>query len=99
MITALLLAALAQAPRDMPRPKDPLWDLMDYGPFLTTAMTMPWPNGAVTPKAVVVKVGSGTICFDTDLVRYAAAWDGGKVSRMLICATSSGTARSPAASS
>src|SRR5581483_7865913 len=77
MMTALVLLALTQAPKDMPMPKDPLWELMDYGPFLTTAVTMPWPQGAVTPKAVVVKVGAGTICFDTDLVRYAAAWDGG----------------------
>ena len=77
MGTALLLLALTQAPKDMPMPKDPLWDLMDYGPFLTTAVTMPRPQGAITPKAVAIKVGSGTICFDTDLVRYAAAWDGG----------------------
>ena len=75
MLTAVLLLALTQAPKDMPMPKDPLWDLMDYGPFLTTAMTM--PNGTVTPKGIVVKLGSGAACFDTDLLRYAAAWDGG----------------------
>jgi hypothetical protein len=79
MLAAVFLLAVAQEPGDMPRPKEPLWDQMDYGPFLTTALTMPWPQGAVTPKGIVVKLGKGAICFDTDLLRYAAAWEGGWV--------------------
>ena len=28
-------------------------------------------------EGVKMKLGTGAICFDTDLLRYAAAWDGG----------------------
>lgn len=73
----LIWLALFQAPATPAQAPDPLWDRMDYGPFLTTALNVPWPAGAVTPKGIVIKVGSGAICFDSDLVRYAAAWDGG----------------------
>ena len=75
MLTALLLVALCQ---ESPAPAatiDPKWERMDYGPFLTTALSMPWPKGAVTPKGIVVKLGTGAACFDTDLLRYAAAWN------------------------
>lgn len=75
MLAALLLAALAQDSPAPAAPTNPNWNRMDYGPFLTTAMTL--PNGTVTPKGVVVKLGGGAACFDTDLLRYAAAWDGG----------------------
>jgi len=74
MIALLVAAALAQQPAP---PAEKKWDQMDYGPFLTTAVTMPWPKGAVTAKGVVVRIGTGAVCFDTDLLRYAAAWEGG----------------------
>src|SRR6187455_2856400 len=70
-----LLAAVQEKPEAPPTHR--LWEKMDYGPFLTTAVSMPWPQGAVTPKGIVVKVGSGAVCFDTDLVRYAGAWTDG----------------------
>jgi hypothetical protein len=82
----LLLAVLALAqdpPRVDPktlkeeRPTHRLWEKQDYGPFLTAAITMPWPAGAVTPKGIVVKVGKGSVCFDTDLLRYAGGWSDG----------------------
>src|SRR5687767_9439150 len=59
------------------RPTHRLWEKMDYGPFLTTAVTLPWPQGAVTPKGIVLRVGKGSVCFDTDLVRYAGGWTDG----------------------
>src|SRR6185503_7730074 len=61
---------------DGPSP-DQRWAKMDYGPFLTAAVTMPWPQNAVTPKGIVLKVGTGAVCFDTDLLRYAGGWTGG----------------------
>src|SRR4029078_3416787 len=59
------------------KPTHRLWERMDYGPFLTTAVTMPWPAGAVTQKGIVLKVGKSSVCFDTDLLRYAAGWSDG----------------------
>jgi hypothetical protein len=73
---SLLLAILLQAPEGAP-PAERRWEQMDYGPFLSNAISMPWPKGAVTPKGIVVKVGSGAICFDTDLLRYAGGWTDG----------------------
>jgi glucose/arabinose dehydrogenase len=59
------------------RPTHRLWEKMDYGPFLTAAVSMPWPAGAVTQKGIVLKVGKGSVCFDTDLLRYAGGWSDG----------------------
>ncbi|HLY75659.1 MAG TPA: hypothetical protein VKU80_16170 [Planctomycetota bacterium] len=77
LVAGLLVAALAQESQELPRAREPRWDQMEYGPFLTTALTMPWPRRAVTPEGIVAKLGTGATCFDTDLLRYAAAWDGG----------------------
>ena len=79
LISLLFLLAALQEPDRKPEapPAHRLWEKMDYGPFLTTAVTMPWPQGAVTPKGIVAKVGTGSVCFDTDLVRYAGAWTDG----------------------
>jgi hypothetical protein len=79
LLGLLVLLALPQEPdrHQTPPPADRRWEKMDYGPFLTTAVTMTWPAGAVTPKGIVLKVGSGAVCFDTDLLRYAAGWSGG----------------------
>jgi hypothetical protein len=58
---------------------------MDYGPFYSSSVTMPWskdfqaPDG-ITVKAVTVKLGenpAASVCFDTNLCRMAAAWTGG----------------------
>jgi len=77
-----MIALLAFLLQQTPPPQDPKWDRMDYGPFLTTALSMPWPKGAVTPKGVVVKTGAGAACFDTDLLRYAGGWSGGFLTLM-----------------
>ena len=80
MIALAFLAALAVQGKEPPQqapPADRRWEKMDYGPFLTTAVSMPWPADAVTPKGIVVKVGTGAMCFDTDLLRYAGGWTDG----------------------
>ncbi len=54
------------------------WNQMDYGPFLTASITMPWPKDAITFKGICVRVGDASheagVCFDTDLLRMAAGW-------------------------
>jgi len=73
----LLLGQEKDRYTDGPSAADQRWAKMDYGPFLTTAVTMPWPQNAVTPKGIVLKTGTGAVCFDTDLLRYAGGWTGG----------------------
>jgi hypothetical protein len=62
--------------------KLPRWEAMDYGPFYSSSVTMPWskdfqaPEG-ITVKAVTVNLGGAALCFDTNLCRAAAGWTGG----------------------
>jgi len=77
MSLLLILVALGQEPPQQPPSADRRWEKMDYGPFLSAAITMPWPKDAVTPKGIVIKVGTGAVCFDSDLLRYAAGWTDG----------------------
>src|SRR2546428_6690875 len=57
---------------------------MDYGPFLSYTINCK-PRLANGPdnlalKGIAIKLGpanEGTICFDTELMRYAAGWTGG----------------------
>jgi hypothetical protein len=67
MLTVLLLLAQAAPERR--------WEQMEYGPFLTAAITL--PGKEVVPKGVVIRTGSGAVCFDTDLLRMAGGWTGG----------------------
>jgi hypothetical protein len=77
----LLLAPAIEAQQKEPR-KLPKWEAMDYGPFYSSSVTMPWskdfqaPEG-ITVKAVTVKLGGASLCFDTNLCRVAAGWTGG----------------------
>jgi hypothetical protein len=58
---------------------------MDYGPFLTSSVTMPGANpedpAGVVEKGVTVRLGTkdqpAAVCFDTDLLCYRAGWTGG----------------------
>jgi len=54
---------------------------MDYGPFLSYSVIAPWQGEKKTDlaiKAITIKLDDQhTICFDTDLMRWAGAWTGG----------------------
>jgi hypothetical protein len=79
-----LMAGMALAQQKEPR-KLPKWEAMDYGPFYSSSVTMPWskdfqsPDG-ITLKGITVKLGGeapASLCFDTNLCRVAAGWTGG----------------------
>lgn len=59
------------------------WEKMDYGPFLQSSVTMPWSTDGeeldgIVLKGLTLKLDHDTsLCFDTDLLRYAGAWTGG----------------------
>lgn len=59
------------------------WDQMDYGPFLSSSVTLPWSRDpesldAVVLKGVTFRFGTnGAACFDTGELRWAGAWTGG----------------------
>ncbi len=75
-----LLFALLYSPMLLAQPR---WELMDYGPFLSSSVTMPWSVGGekpegITLKGITLKLGTNAaICFDTDLCRYSGGWTGG----------------------
>jgi hypothetical protein len=84
LVWLLLLSPATLAQQKDPR-KLPKWEAMDYGPFYSSSVTMPWskdfqaPDG-ITVKAITINVGGQTpasVCFDTNLCRMAAGWTGG----------------------
>ncbi len=62
------------------------WERMDYGPFLSSSVTMPdATNGediaGITLKGITIKLAAhASVCFDTDLLRYAGGWTDGWIS-------------------
>src|SRR3954467_992081 len=56
---------------------------MDYGPFLSYSIIAPWEGDKTKKtdlalKGISIKLDEQhTICFDTDLMRWAGAWKGG----------------------
>jgi len=61
------------------------WERMDYGPFLSSSVTMPDAmNGediaGITLKGITINLGANaSVCFDTDLLRYTGGWTGALV--------------------
>ncbi len=56
---------------------DDRWQKADIGRFLSTAIELPSEK---VVKSITIKVGEkeeASICFDTELLRYAAGWTGG----------------------
>ena len=56
------------------------WEKMDYGPFLSATIDL--PNNNTTIKGILVPLGKdhdAVVCYDTDLLRVAAAWTGGGI--------------------
>ena len=55
---------------------------MDYGPFLSMTIEAEGPGKNIAQKGVMVTLDEETqtyALFDEDLMRYAAAWTGGKI--------------------
>ena len=81
-VILLLLAVAAALPVQAQAP----WEHMDYGPFLSSSVTMPWAtNGedvaGITLKGLTIKLDTNaSVCFDTGLLRYAGGWTGGWLS-------------------
>src|SRR5580765_6144969 len=77
-----LVFLLVVSPSDAQQ-KVPRWEQMEYGPFLSSSLTMPWSKDfqaveGVTVKSIAVRLGAAhSICFDTNLCRVAAGWTGG----------------------
>ncbi|HWE97388.1 MAG TPA: DUF6797 domain-containing protein [Tepidisphaeraceae bacterium] len=80
-----LLAAMVLVGADLPSASAAnRWEEMDYGPFITSSVTMHPPRDpetvkGVTVKGVTVRINNGreAVCFDTNLCRYAGGWTGG----------------------
>mgnify|MGYP002623841460 CR=1 FL=1 len=51
---------------------------MQYGPHQFTTLKVPVGKDNYTYKGAVIKIGENAyVCFDTELMRYAAGWSGG----------------------
>ncbi len=62
------------------------WEAMDYGPFLTASIEAPEPAGNLAYKGLAIRLAGAfggqageAVLFDTDLLRYAAGWNGNYV--------------------
>src|SRR5690349_2267829 len=81
LVAPIALAADAEAPPAKPGVKTKGM-VMDYGPFLTSSLAAPIakpadPLRVLAYKSINIKLGDGAyVAFDTDLLRYAAAWTG-----------------------
>ncbi|MEC7811818.1 MAG: DUF6797 domain-containing protein, partial [Verrucomicrobiota bacterium] len=56
---------------------DGRWNQVDVGPFMSAAINTPQGR---TLKGIAIKVGDtfhSTVCFNTELLGYSAAWTGG----------------------
>src|SRR2546423_3298398 len=80
LVTLSLLALLCLAATAKPTTRP----AMDYGPFLSYSVIANWENREgpkktdLALKAITIKLDeNNTICFDTDLMRWAGAWTGG----------------------
>ena len=80
LVTLSLLAFLCTAATIKPTSRPS----MDYGPFLSYSVIANWENKEgpkktdLALKAITIKLDNHhTICFDTDLMRWAGAWTGG----------------------
>lgn len=73
-----LTALLASPAVGLAQNKKPAkWDEMNYGPFLSASIGAPSPPKNVANKGVAIHLGpDAAYCFDTDLLRWSAAWTG-----------------------
>lgn len=77
----LLLLALQAPPKIEPVKPDAKGAAMDYGPFLSSTVSRVWyrdnDQDLLALKGLTIKLEGGTVCYDLDLLRVAAAWTGG----------------------
>ena len=53
------------------------WSDMDFGPFFSSTLILPTRRENVTHKAISIRLGDKhAIAFDTELLRFTAAWTG-----------------------
>jgi mono/diheme cytochrome c family protein len=69
----------ARTARDM---EDDKWSpIQSDFPFQASVMTVPYPAGNTTNKAISIRLpGNAAVAFDTDLLRMSAGWTGGFLS-------------------
>ncbi|HKQ37224.1 MAG TPA: DUF6797 domain-containing protein, partial [Verrucomicrobiae bacterium] len=83
LLTLLPLALTSAFGAPAPAPQSTRGYQMDYGPFLCYTINCKTSSNApdnLVLKGIAIKVGSSneaTVCFDTELMRYAAGWTGG----------------------
>lgn len=81
----LLIASIAFATSasSAPPPAPPPWVAMDRGPYLTASIESGLPGRAMTPKGIMIRVNKTSrpahVLFDSDLMRYSAAWTGDSI--------------------
>ncbi len=84
-VVAVPMEGSAQNPPKKPRPKKPTekrtkWDDMDIGPFQSYGLETQLNGKLWRPalKGLNIKLGkNASLCFDTERLRVAAAWEGG----------------------
>jgi len=81
VLIALILAQawVATAAAAAPKPPGKPWIDMDYGPFMSLTLEAPQPQGNIAYKGIVIPLKSdrsAAMVFDTDLLRWAAGWEG-----------------------
>ena len=83
LAVVLLLTSGFAIGQDVKR-KGPGWN-MEYGPFLASSVgtaESDKDDTLLANKALSIKVHKeATVCFDTDLLRFAAGWTGGWLDR------------------
>jgi glucose/arabinose dehydrogenase len=86
LLVSLAVTQAAEKPDPAESPSVPkaslLWAAMDYGPFLTYTVDCnpKQPEQNLALKGITIHLGQtneAAVCFDTDLMRYAAGWTDG----------------------
>ncbi len=75
---ALLASGLMPMPFATAAPGRGTYQAMDYGPVIAETIRVDWPEGNTALKGLAVRLDHGAaMVFDTDLLRWAAATEGG----------------------
>ncbi len=79
-LVALPPAIVCAQPKEKPKKKTGKFSEMQYGPHQMMTFQGSFPKGNLAYKGAVIRIGEGEgaayVCFDTELLRYAAAWKG-----------------------